>query len=204
MGSEKLQMIKKEIPVRSYTGEKWKTNKTNKKYLALDFKNRCAYCDDYDKIYGGKDSYHVEHFAPKEKFPKLEFTYDNLLYACSYCNTSKSDDWVSNDPTINVVGDCGYIDPCSNEYYNHLDRNNETGEIYYKTDLGKYMYNHLKLYLKRHSIIFMMNKLQEKICKLSISIENDKKLGINTFQKEQFLSDYQKMFYDYYCQIQKE
>lgn len=38
--------IKDKVPVRSYSGEKWKTNRTNKKYLALDFEHRCAYCDD--------------------------------------------------------------------------------------------------------------------------------------------------------------
>ena len=69
--------IKGKVPVRSYSGEKWKTNRTNKKYLALDFEHRCAYCDDWDKYNGGMRSYHVEHFAPKEKFPELKFTYDN-------------------------------------------------------------------------------------------------------------------------------
>lgn len=33
-------MLKKEIPIRSYTGEKWTTNTTNKKHLAIDFKHR--------------------------------------------------------------------------------------------------------------------------------------------------------------------
>lgn len=197
-------MIKKEKPVRSYTGEKWKTNKTNKKYLAVDFKNRCAYCDDCDKIYGGYNLYHVEHFAPKEKFPQLEFNYDNLLYACSYCNVSKSDDWPSDSPTTNVVGSCGYIDPCLDEFYKHLDRNDKTGEIYYKTELGQYMYNHLRLYLKRHAIIYMMDRLQEKIETLKISIEKDEKNGINTTKKRQFLIEYKSVFYDYYCQIQSE
>ncbi len=114
-------MLKKEVPVRSYTGEKWITNKTNKKYLAIDFKHRCAYCDDLDNINNGQSSYAVEHFAPKAKFPELEFTYDNLLYACRFCNSSKGDDWPSDSPTKNVVGECGYIDPCNNEYFEHLD-----------------------------------------------------------------------------------
>lgn len=197
-------MLKKEVPVRSYTGNKWHTNKTNKKYLAIDFKNRCAYCDDLDKIYGGSDLYHVEHFAPKEKFPELKYKYDNLLYSCSYCNLSKNDDWPSDNSEINVVDNQGYIDPCLEEYNKHLDRNDETGEIYYKTELGKYMYNHLKLYLKRHSIIYMMDKLQSKICELEDSIENDKKNGLDTQKKEQFLEVYYKNFFKYYYQIQNK
>lgn len=196
-------MLKKEIPVRSYSGEVWKTNRTNKKYLAKDFKNRCAYCDDLDKIYGGYRTYHVEHFAPKEKFPELEFTYDNLLYACPYCNGAKNDDWPSEHPDISVVGDCGYIDPCTSDYEKHLGRRG-TGEIYYKTSLGHYMYNHLRLYLKRHSIIYMMDKLQSKIIELEKSICDDKTNGIDVSKKESILVTIKSQFFDYYCQVQKE
>ena len=52
-------MLKKEVPVRSYTGEKWRTNATNKKYLAIDFNHRCAYCDDLDDIYTDQALYAV-------------------------------------------------------------------------------------------------------------------------------------------------
>ena len=196
-------MLKKEIPIRSYTGEKWITNRTNKKYLAIDFKHRCAYCDDLDSIYGGERTYDVEHFAPKEKFPELEFTYDNLLYACTYCNNSKSNDWPSDDSAVCVVGERGYIDPCKKEYYNHLDRDEDTGRIQYRSELGKYMYNHLKLYLKRHEIIYMLDKLQTKIKQLEESIQIDKTDGVDTSKKEEFLSMYKNNFYNYYCQIQK-
>ena len=196
-------MLKKEIPVRSYSGEAWKTNRTNKKYLAKDFKNRCAYCDDLDKIYGGYKTYHVEHFAPKEKFPKLEFTYENLLYACPYCNESKNDDWPSTSPTKNIVGECGYIYPCTKEYQNHLDRR-ETGEIYYKTPLGHYMYDNLKLYLKRHSIIYMIDKLQNKIKELETSINKDKNAGIDSQKKKELLDIVKADFINYYLAIQSE
>ena len=194
-------MLKKEIPVRSYAGDKWVTNRTNKKYLAIDFKHRCAYCDDLDSIYGGDRLYDVEHFAPKEKFPDLKFTYDNLLYACTYCNNSKSNDWPSDNASISVVGECGYVDPCKKEYYDHLDRNDDNGRILYKTELGKYMFAHLKLYLKRHEIIYMLDKLQCKIEELTASIQTDKLSGIDTSKKEDFLSMYKNDFYDYYCQI---
>ena len=42
---------------------------------------------------------------------------------------------------------CQTIDPCTKEYYKHLDRDEETGNIIFKTELGKYMYNKMKLYL---------------------------------------------------------
>lgn len=197
-------MLKKEVPVRSYTGEKWTTNTTNKKYLAKDFKHRCAYCDDLDNIYNGQSSYAVEHFAPKGKFPQLKYTYDNLLYACRFCNTSKGDDWPSKFHTVNVVGDCGYIDPCTREYYKHLDRDNNTGCIYYKTELGKYMYEHLKLYLKRHSAIFMMEKLVAKHDELNESIAKDIKKGIDVSAKKQALLALDNEFFSYYGRLRDE
>lgn len=82
--------VKQKNPQRSYTGIMWRTNRENKKRLINDFEHRCAYCDDLDKYGGGSKVYHVEHFAPKEKFPELKFQYDNLLYACPFCNISKS------------------------------------------------------------------------------------------------------------------
>lgn len=194
-------MLKKEIPVRSYTGEKWKTNTTNKKYLATDFKHRCAYCDDLDSVYGGQASYAVEHFAPKGKFPNLRYTYDNLLYACSFCNASKSDDWPSDSPSINIVEDRGYIDPCTDEYSEHLDRDNNTGCIYYKTELGRYMYEHLKLYLKRHSVIFMVEKLKEKRAELKDSIDKDIVKGLDVSIKKDTLIALDEEFFSYYDQL---
>lgn len=154
--------IKEKIPIRSYSGEKWITNKTNKKYLAKDFEHRCAYCDDLDKYNGGERSYHVEHFAPKEKFPELKFTYDNLLYACPYCNESKSDAWPSDEATINVVNNEGFLDPCKDEYYKNLYRN-EDGSIGYSTELGKYIYTKLNLCLKRHQVNYNLNQINKRI-----------------------------------------
>lgn len=92
-----MSSIKEKKPVRSYSGEMWKTNASNKRRLAEDFNHRCAYCDDIDRFNGEYRAYHVEHFAPKDKFPKLKHDYSNLLYACPYCNGSKSNKWPSND-----------------------------------------------------------------------------------------------------------
>ena len=74
--------VKQKNPQRSYTGIMWRTNRENKKRLINDFEHRCAYCDDLDKYGGGSKVYHVEHFAPKEKFPELNglpSTYLNQL-----------------------------------------------------------------------------------------------------------------------------
>ena len=179
--------IKAKVPVRSYSGEKWKTNKTNKKYLAQDFNHRCAYCDDLDRYNGGMRSYHVEHFAPKEKFPALKYTYDNLLYACPYCNVAKSDKWPSDSPEISVVGDKGFIDPCTEEYYKYIYRN-EDGSIGYNGKLGKYIYNELNLYLKRHQVNYNLVSINERIKELRDIIRREKEEGKAVDQLEELQS----------------
>ena len=89
---------------------------------------------------------------------------------------------------------CQTIDPCTKEYYKHLDRDEETGNIIFKTELGKYMYNKMKLYLRRHSVIYMMDKLYLKQCELQNSINEDRNNGKNTKEKEVILQSIKKSF----------
>ena len=161
--------VKQIIPHRSHAGIMWKTNKSNKERLISDFANRCAYCDDLDKYTGGSRVYHVEHFAPKDKFPELKYTYENLLYACPYCNVSKSNKWPSVSSDINIVGEEGFVDPCTNEYNGHLKRR-ENGEIYYVTSIGKYMFFELKLYLRRHQLIYNLGRIHTKLREIRAEI----------------------------------
>ena len=197
-------MIKRKIPTHSYSGNFRKTNLTNKKYLAVDFSHRCAYCDDRDSLAGGYTSYHVEHFAPKEKFPSLKFTYENLLYSCPFCNCSKNDDWVGATADESVKGDCGYVSPCDQDYQKHLDRNDQTGEIIPKTALGRYMYDHLNLGLMRHSLIYMVEMLQDKRAELKNIIEKERVQGKDVTQKEKLLNIIDDEFFGYYLKLQDE
>lgn len=187
--------IKDKIPIRSYSGEKWRTNKANKKRLAIDFKHKCAYCDDYDVYCGGYNSYHVEHFAPKEKFKELEFTYDNLLYSCPYCNISKSNKWVGNTAEENIVNNKGFVDPCTDEYYKHLQRD-EQGNIIYTTEIGKFMYNELSLYLKRHKILYNLEKVRVKKKLLLEKIKQKKEKNENVDE----LMDIYKLLCVIFCE----
>lgn len=168
--------IKNSLPIRSHHGECWKTMSTNKEQLKNDFGHKCAYCDDHDKYYGGSNNYHVDHFAPKIKFKHLQYNYDNLLYACPFCNRAKSDKWVGADEHETVVGDCGFIDPCLPEYLGHLERN-DNGEIVPKSDVGKYMYKELKLYLDRHRICFMIERIAERRMQLKSKCDQLTALG---------------------------
>lgn len=190
-------MLRDKVPVRSYHGEKYHTNSTNKKYLAKDFGHRCAYCNDLDAYGGGYPAYHVEHFAPKTKFPHLQFDYDNLLYACPWCNRAKWDIWPSDDPKINVMGEIGFADPCTEEFDKHLTRRPD-GTIEGITPLGKYMHKTLHLYLKRHAIVHNVDKLQAKVDELKKSIDKDKLAGIDCRKKEAMLQLVSEDFFEYF------
>ena len=122
-----------------------------KVHLREDFHRRCGYCDSFDKWSGGSRYYHVDHFKPKKHFPELERDYSNLIYACSYCNIFKSDDWPSED-----VG--RYIDPCEEDYNDYFSRDND-GTITCTSEQGEYMYKKLHFYLIRHSVIWNLTRI---------------------------------------------
>ena len=173
-----MPALKKNLPKHTYSGDQWLTMSTNKKYLANDFDHRCAYCDDHDQYNGGKQTYQVDHFAPVSKFPELKHTYENLMYACPYCNGSKRDTWVSDNAAISVVDSEGFISPCSKEYSQHLVRN-DNGTISATTPLGEYMHRHLKLYLQRHSIIYSLDRIDELCDLIEAKIGKDEKAGVD-------------------------
>lgn len=197
-------MLKREIPIHSHSGNFRKTNSANKKYLAEDFSHRCAYCDDRDALAGGYSSYHVEHFAPKEKFPDLKYTYENLLYSCPFCNCSKNADWVGSTADENIKGDSGYVSPCDADYQKHLDRDSKTGAIVVQTALGQYMYDHLNLGLMRHSLIYMVESLQEKRNELKEHIEIEEKQGKDVSKKMRLLTTLDNDFFNYYGKLLDE
>lgn len=192
-----MAVLKRKIPKHSYSGDKWKTNPTNKKYLAIDFDHHCAYCDDKDVYSGGERAYEVEHFAPKSKFPALKNTYENLLYACPYCNGAKSNTWVSNDAAISVVGNKGFVSPCNVDYYTHLTRNAD-GTISATTELGKYMRKHLKLFLRRHSIIFLLEEVDKRCDQLETLIDAEEAKGNDTTKLKIAHSELTRQLRQYY------
>lgn len=146
---------------------------------------------------GGYRAYHVEHFAPKEKFPELRYDYDNLLYACPWCNRAKWDIWPSDNSKINVVDSEGFIDPCTEEYDKHLIRLPD-GSISGITPLGKYMRKTLQLYLKRHEIIHNLDKLKRKRDELKNSVAKDKLQGKECRKKEAALQLITESFFEYF------
>lgn len=129
-----------------------------KPYIREDFNKRCGYCDGLDLFHGGVRGYQIDHFKPHsiKKFNYLKEEYSNLVYSCPFCNRAKSNKWEDSK---------GFIDPCETEYDSHLSRNNK-GQIIFKTEQGKYIHTNLNFHLKRHELLWMIEKLQTQ--KLSL------------------------------------
>ncbi|MGJ4789450.1 HNH endonuclease signature motif containing protein [Leptospira koniambonensis] len=131
--------------------------------MAKDFNNKCGYTDCSDSWFGGKNSFHIDHFIPWKKNPGLKTKYSNLVYCCSYVNILKSDD------------EGAYIDPCDIDYNLHFERDSNGNIIPKNTSVeAKYMHSKLKLYLKRYQIIWKLEQLKLKMEKLIVAIRNSK------------------------------
>jgi len=149
---------------------KYKTYQAYKVYLRSDFGTNCGYCADADAFSGGKNGFHIDHFRPLNHFSKLKCDYTNLVYACSYCNIAKSDDWPCLGLTTTYHKGQGYIDPCDADFVNHFERY-DTGKIFPKTDVGKYMFIQLKLGLRRHELIWLTSQLFTKLEEVKVLYE---------------------------------
>lgn len=146
-------------PVRSCT-QTFTDYKRYKPFLARDFNERCGYTDCHHFWFGGSRNFQIDHFKAKSTHPQLTTTYSNLVYSCSYVNRAKSNDGGN------------FIDPCDTNYNDHFYRDT-LGNIYASpaSESAKYMYKKLKLYLKRYSIIYMLEKLKDELEKLRLIIE---------------------------------
>lgn len=192
-----MAQIKQRKPVRSLSGEPYRTNSTIKRYLAPDFHNKCGYCDDIHDYAGGASNYHVDHHAPKSKFPHLQFRYENLVYCCPYCNRAKSDKWLGNTPEENIIDGKGFVDPCSDEYLLHLERD-ENGCIVPRDSIGHYMYSELNLYLERHRIIYCLEQIDIRIEALKAKINEKNSRGERVEHLESIRNELCFKFHSYF------
>ncbi len=131
--------------------------------LQIDFNFRCGYCDDLDSYRNA--FYEIDHFVPHEHCKVLQKnSYSNLVYTCRYCNNAKSDKFPTKDENRHNNGTIGFIDPCHNDYANQFER--ERGKIIPKTPLGVYMWREMHLYLLRHELIHILERLDTNIREL--------------------------------------
>ncbi|ATH70838.1 HNH endonuclease [Bacillus altitudinis] len=167
-------LFRSKSPIRN-CDRKYQNYRSFKSYLIKDFNNRCGYCDAYDGWSGGPRVYHIDHFAPKSKFPHLENEYENLVYACPFCNLAKGNDWLSDSENISFVADKGYLNPVLDDYNAYFFRD-ACGNIQTNTETvqARYMHKKLKLYLERHRIIWNLTKIWENKMKIQEALEKCK------------------------------
>lgn len=132
------------------------------KTLREDFKKRCGYCNDIDKQ--RIRSYTIDHFVPQN--PK-DFThniasndYYNLVYACHYCNSAKSNKWPTLDANVPNDGIVGFIEPTEIEYAQIFSRTS-SGKIVPKepSALADYIIEHLELWYPIHERMWKLEKV---------------------------------------------
>ncbi len=104
--------------------------------LREDFQRICGYCGKSELV--TKNAFEIDHFIPIKYAPGRKEDYTNLVYSCYECNRKKARKWPSKDSNIQFVNGKGFVDPASEEYDVHLERD-ETGNIIGKTDAGQYM-----------------------------------------------------------------
>lgn len=160
-------------PKRTYVGKELKDYRKYKDALEKDFGERCGYTCCHQSWFGGKRNFQIDHFKPRSIYPDLETKYSNLIYSCSYVNRSKSDN------------EGIYIDPCDVDYNDYFYRD-DLGNIYpvESSEVAKFMYVKLKLYLKRYGIIWMLEQLEIKMECLRMLIDE----GDNTEAKDLFIA----------------
>lgn len=175
-----MAKLRKQIPKRSTDVYEYADFHKYKPFLRKDFNKRCGYCDDLDIRNGGHRFYQIDHFVPQNVFEKLKNNdYYNLVYSCPFCNRAKWHKWPSKDENISIINESGFIDPCTEDYDIHLKRNQD-GEIEAITEIGKYMWKELNLGLKRHAIIWNIEKLLAQINEIIVLIDEEKD---NTLKK---------------------
>lgn len=124
--------------------------------IQQDFYNICGYCGKSKEcLY---EEHELDHFVPIDVDKEKENDYFNLVYACKKCNGSKQKDWPTKDKNIWYKDGKGYCDPATEEFDSHLGRDSE-GNIFYKTDVGKYMYNRLHFDIRPISYVWQLMQL---------------------------------------------
>jgi hypothetical protein len=92
---------------------------------------------------GGQESFEVEHFRPRNKFPQLDCVYSNLYYACRKCNAHKSDTWPSDELMARGMQ---FADPCVGDPYVQDLKEEADGSVKGITPSGAYTTAHIRLH----------------------------------------------------------
>lgn len=137
-----------------------------KDWLRDEFIFKCVYCLNRETWHPGLSTFGVDHLLSRTSRPDLECDYDNLVYACSDCNSFKGDS-------------DGAPDPC-NHGYSLLMRVNQDGTIEGLSSEGMKLISVLALDRPR------LTKWRQQLIKLfSVLMQPP-----NTLQKRDLLRSY--------------
>jgi hypothetical protein len=78
-------------------------------WLEDEFCFRCVYCLKR-VVWHPTDVWAIDHLVPREEAPELETDYDNLVFACQFCNLRKGPNRVP-DPCPVAYGACLRVEP---------------------------------------------------------------------------------------------
>lgn len=100
---------------RKQTPPQYTNYRKYKPVLREEFGAQCVFCLLPDA--SRNQSFGVEHYRPKKRFPELATTYSNLFYACNSCNSRKGDYWPSEDQ---LTSSLLIVNPCDHVMFKHL------------------------------------------------------------------------------------
>jgi HNH endonuclease len=117
-----------------------------KPLLREDFQYRCAYCllhEGQAQLGEGFQNFQIDHFRPRNSFPELINVYDNLCYACRWCNRAKWQTWPTEEQ---LASGYRFVDPCAEDLYKeHARLIPDTGKLQPKTRAGDYTIREIRL-----------------------------------------------------------
>src|SRR5947207_15026589 len=93
--------------VRKHGPGGYERYQTYKDWLRDEFTFRCVYCLERERWYpNGHAAFGVDHLKPKgvAEYAHLICVYENLVYACNQCNSSKQDTLLLN-PWVEVLAE---------------------------------------------------------------------------------------------------
>jgi hypothetical protein len=188
--------VRRANPSKDPAGSNWSEHKPD---LQEDFYFHCGYCGSYD---GHRHTYfEVDHFIPKSVF-KLSgkiglCDYINLVYSCKFCNNNKLSKWPSNDESIPVVNDEGFVDPCDISFDDHLYRTSD-GAIMWSTNLGKWMATIAFKFDERRDSIKLLWELNQRRKLIDAFILELSKWPDTSDEYQQIKRSAEKISFEYY------
>ena len=180
-------------PARGVLSEELKYSRKNdrprlRELLAVDFHNRCGYCG-WTSINYDVSTFHIDHLLCKDKYPHLEDSYENYVYSCPICNTTKGDVDIAElgidiDPTKELLKKCLY----RNKYGAIVVNNDAPSEMKQK---AYWIIEKIGLYKDLHKIDYVadaLDKILRRETTKEIS-ERDLLLITQIVELNQFLKD---------------